>query len=254
MKNKKPLNILTINNFIYYPIYEFNGKYYIKETGDTVYTTVYNRELKTQVNNDGYYYNNLMFNGMQTKRFYHRLIANSLLLRKDGRDIINHKNSNRQDNRIKNLEWVYKYENYYHGIGEKNYKRDENTSQRLLTDKEIADIYTSNQTRSRLIQKHPKLTKRTYHDIKHDVLYLDVTKDLIKGKSNSVIHKETLDKINDSTLYDIWLSSYIKEDMNLKQLEKEYGIGVSFIKRRFKEMELPIRNGGNNKKVIMSLI
>lgn len=93
MKNKKPLNILIINNFIYYPIYEFNGKYYIKETGDTVYTTVYNRELKTQVNNDGYYYNNLIFNGTQTKRFYHRLIADSLLLRKDDRDIINHKNS-----------------------------------------------------------------------------------------------------------------------------------------------------------------
>lgn len=253
MENNKPLNILIENNSLYYPIYEFDGKYYIKESGDVVFSTVYKRNLKTQVNKDGYYYNNLMFNGTQTKRFYHRLIADSLLLRKDNRNIINHKNSNRKDNRIKNLEWVYKYENYYHGIGEKNYKSKENTNHRLLTDNEIRYIYTSDKTRSELIKDIPKLTRRTHHDIKHDISYIDITETLTKGLSKDVKRKEKLDKINDSTIYNIWLKGYVEKNLSLKGLEKEYELGSSFLKRKFISLGLPLKSSGRNSKVKMSL-
>lgn len=253
MKNNKPLNIITINNTIYYPIYEFDGKYYIKESGDVVFSTVYKRDLKTQINSDGYYYNNLMFNGVQTKRFYHRLIADSLLLRKDNRDIINHKNSNRKDNRIKNLEWVYRYENYYHGVGEENYKHEENTNHRLLTDNEIKYIYTSDKTRSELIKDIPKLTRRTHHDIKHDISYTDVTRTLVKGLSKDVKHKEKLDNIDDSTIYNIWLKGYIDKNLSLRGLEREYGLGSAFLKRKFIDMKLPLKSTGRYGKTTISL-
>lgn len=253
MKNNKPLNILTINNTIYYPIYEFDGKYYIKESGDVVFSTVYKRDLKTQINSDGYYYNNLMFNGVQAKRFYHRLIADNLLLRKDNRDIINHKNSNRKDNRVKNLEWVYGYENYYHGIGEENYKSESNTNHRLLSDNEIRYIYTSDKTRSELIKEIPKLTRRTHHDIKHDISYTDITKTLVKGLSKDVKHKEKLDSINDSTIYDIWLEGYVEKNLSLRGLEQKYGLGSSFLKRKFIDMKLPLKSTGRYGKITMSL-
>lgn len=249
MKINKPLNILTINNAIYYPIYEFNGKYYIKESGDIVYTTVYKRELKTQINKDGYYYNNLIFNGVQAKRFYHRLIANNLLLRKDNRDIINHKNSNRKDNRIKNLEWVYRYENTHHGMKISNYKHDNNTHYRLLQDSEIKDIYTSTLSESDLIKKYPKLTRGMCHDIKYDLVYKDITHDLKVGRSKYFTKVKKIDSINDSVIYNLWLNEYVTNNKSLNTLYKETGLSPGTLKRRFLLLHLPLKEIGRYGKI-----
>src|SRR5699024_6530624 len=174
-------------------------------------------------------YVNIMLKGTLRKRFLHRLIADSLLLRTSDRNIINHKNKDRKDNRIANLEWTYAHENYYHGVGVNNYKKDDNHP-RLFSKEEIKDIYTSSNTREELKKKYKKLTNMTYHDIKHDKTYKDITSNLEKGTSIFKDRVEYSRKISDSFIFKIWLNDYIIKNNSLKDLENEHSISISILK------------------------
>lgn len=247
----KPLNIKIINNETFYPLYEFEGKYFVNESGNKIYSLFYNRLLKVQ-EKEGYYYVNIILKGTLRKRFLHRLIADSLLLRTDDRNIVNHKNKDRKDNRIANLEWTYIHENYYHGIGVDNYKKDDNQA-RLFSEEEIKDIYTSSDTREELKKKYKKLTNMTYHDIKHNKTYKDITYNLKNGTSIFKDRMEYSKKISDGYVFTIWLNDYIIKNNSLKDLENEHGISISILKRRFKLMNLPLKGIGRYPKVKLVL-
>lgn len=62
----------------------------------------------------GYYRVRLYRNGRVSRIFIHRLVAMSFLPNPDGLPQINHKNENRTDNRVENLEWcTAQYNNTY---------------------------------------------------------------------------------------------------------------------------------------------
>ncbi len=60
---------------------------------------------------DGYLMINL---GHNTLRYVHRLMGDTYLENPDGKRTINHKNGNKQDNRLENLEWMTHGENNKH--------------------------------------------------------------------------------------------------------------------------------------------
>jgi len=65
-----------------------------------------------------------LVNGYPTIRFtlggknqmVHRVVAFAFIPTIEGKDIINHKNGNTQDNRVENLEWCDRSYNFYHAI------------------------------------------------------------------------------------------------------------------------------------------
>lgn len=56
--------------------------------------------------NSGYYAIKLKLNGKYTHHYIHRLVASAFIQNPLGLPQVNHKNYNRLDNRVENLEWV----------------------------------------------------------------------------------------------------------------------------------------------------
>ena len=71
------------------------------------------RILKTR-KNQGYDKLTLKFRGQEYFVGVHRLMAEAFLERPPGCDVVNHKNFDRADNRLDNLEWVTSRENIQH--------------------------------------------------------------------------------------------------------------------------------------------
>lgn len=60
-------------------------------------------------------------NGRRKVVTIHRLVCAAFLSKGDGRDWVNHKNSDRTDNRLENLEWVTPQENVDHMVAAGRY-------------------------------------------------------------------------------------------------------------------------------------
>ena len=73
-----------------------------------------NKELKPQLQQNGYIGINLVENGKRSKFLLHRLIAEKYISNPENKPCINHINGIKSDNRIENLEWVTYKENCDH--------------------------------------------------------------------------------------------------------------------------------------------
>lgn len=72
------------------------------------------RQLKRQIQKNGYEVVNLYKNKKMTKKLVHRLVAIAFLERQNNKDYINHKDNNRANNKLENLEWCTQSSNLYH--------------------------------------------------------------------------------------------------------------------------------------------
>ena len=98
---------------------EYEGLYAVTEDG-LVWTYpnyIHNgRFLKSSVTKYGYEQVVLSKNG-KTKHFYvHRLVAQVYLLQDESRNYVNHKDGNKTNNCVSNLEWVTPSENKQHAF------------------------------------------------------------------------------------------------------------------------------------------
>lgn len=86
----------------------------------------------------GYYVVNLDLGGGRKRHFVHRLVAEAFIPKIVGKEYINHKNCNKKDNRVDNLEWCTIQENNTHA-----YKNANNMAQKVPVfsiDKETHEI------------------------------------------------------------------------------------------------------------------
>lgn len=112
----------------------------IKKTNGTI-MTIKERILKTCYNPNGYEHAVLQ-NGKKTKHLsVHRLVALAFIPNPNNKPHINHKDGNKANNQIENLEWVTRSENekHAHKIGLKDW-RGEKASKSKLTKEQVLDI------------------------------------------------------------------------------------------------------------------
>lgn len=90
-----------------------------------VYSKSHKKYLKATTNKDGYQMVYLQENSKQTEFSIHRLVAISFIPNPENKGYVNHKNGNKLDNHVNNLEWTTNSENikhYHRELKDKNIK------------------------------------------------------------------------------------------------------------------------------------
>lgn len=131
----------------------FNGKYLVSIEGDvfSVNETKIKR-LRPGVNKSGYYVVCLFDNSKKSMKNVHRLVAQAFIPNKYPyiKKIINHKDGNKLNNNVGNLEWCTYKQNVAHALRTGLQPKGEQIASAKLTEKDILEIY---QQKDRISQK-----------------------------------------------------------------------------------------------------
>lgn len=95
------------------PVKDYGDRYLISTEGQ-VYSNVSKKLLKPQKNEKGYLAVELRCNNKRKVKKIHRLVAEAFLENPFSKTEINHKDGNKQNNAVENLEWSTRSENLKH--------------------------------------------------------------------------------------------------------------------------------------------
>jgi hypothetical protein len=110
--------------------------------------------------------------------FVHRIVAETFLEKPKGLNIVvNHKNGNKSDNRIENLEWVTQSQNVKHAY-------DNNLAKAVghnhkLNDLKVLTILTCKDFSDRFMAKHFNVSQSTVSYVRLGKTYKNITKKIL---------------------------------------------------------------------------
>lgn len=134
--------------------------YLITETGQII-NKISNRILKPQPNNKGY----LRVTIGGEKYFVHKLVAEKYISNIENKEQVNHKDGNKLNNCVDNLEWVSNLENRYHAIKNKLHLSGEDCPWAKLTQLEVDEIRQNSDLTIEDLAKIYKVSTSTIRDI-----------------------------------------------------------------------------------------
>ena len=136
------------------PSYE--GLYGITKDGK-IYNLKYKRFLKAASDKDGYLRINLSKNGQKVSYRVHRLVALTYIPNPNNYPIINHKDENKQNNNVSNLEWcTHKYNTNY---GTAIQRQSEKLKGRKFTEEHIKRLSESHKGHKTSKETRNKISK-----------------------------------------------------------------------------------------------
>lgn len=90
--------------------------HYTVDSLGNIVNQITGQKLKPLLNTNGYYRVALVSQGIQKFFYIHRLVAQTFLSNPDNKPQVNHKDGNRANYRLDNLEWVTQSENDLHSF------------------------------------------------------------------------------------------------------------------------------------------
>jgi hypothetical protein len=131
------IDVLEQTKEIYVPIHGYETKYTISNLGN-VKSMLTGVVLKPHIKN-GYLAVNL-YNGKPKHYYVHRLVANAFLDNKNGLSEVNHKDCNKFNNCVDNLEWCDRKANLLHSYIHGKKRKGENHGMHKLTIEQVNSI------------------------------------------------------------------------------------------------------------------
>jgi hypothetical protein len=123
-----------MENLNWVPVTNYEGYYEVNETGEirSLHKRNYSQILHQRIDRAGYYTVRLNKKGKTYTHWVHRLIGATFIPNSAGKQYINHKNGNKLNNSLENLEWVSHSENIFHAYDKGLLKRAKNSSLRVV--------------------------------------------------------------------------------------------------------------------------
>ena len=137
--------------------------YIITENGEVI-NKHNNRKVKPQLNGKGY----LRVSIGKKLEFVHRLVAKTYIPNPDNKLQVNHKDGNKLNNCVGNLEWVTNQENRNHAIDNDLHICGDRCSYATLTSKQVLEILSDNKHNFTELGKMFNVSRNTIADIKHN--------------------------------------------------------------------------------------
>jgi len=125
------------------PPAEINREGQVRQKEITLGGHVFNDFIrKASVNKQGYLYMAFRAGGCQKNAYMHRLVAETFIQNPAGKPFVNHKDGNKQNNNVSNLEWVTVIENNRHAreTGLNVAPTGEDNRLSILTNDDVRDI------------------------------------------------------------------------------------------------------------------
>lgn len=127
-----------INKEVWKDIKEYEGLYQVSSLG-RVKSLNYNKTKKEKIlkphESRGYYNVTLYKNGFHKYYGIHRLVAKEFIVNPKNKTQVNHKDGNKKNNNIENLEWVTSSENMKHAfennLHKKYYGKEHNNARKI---------------------------------------------------------------------------------------------------------------------------
>lgn len=172
--------IINCPNDVFYKPIIMNGHQtkYIVGTDGTIYNSITMHQLHPAVTNRGYRRVLIYYNGFRRHMSVHRLVADAFIPNPLQLPEVNHKNGDKSDNTVYNLEWCTPEYNVKHSYDNGlNYSGEDNCNAGMSNEiaRKIAQCFEENQLTMTEISRYYDIPKRS---IKH-MLYGDCWKRVV---------------------------------------------------------------------------
>lgn len=125
----------SLDNENWREIKGLNGRYFISSCGRVLSLCLDGYKLlKPFVCGDGYYYVDLRKDGQDIKSRVHRLVAEAFIDNPENKQIVHHKDLNKQNNNVSNLEWLTYAE---HASIHKNINQERMKQKEIISDEAL---------------------------------------------------------------------------------------------------------------------
>lgn len=131
--------------------------------------TMPSRIMKTHINSCGYVYTRLTKNKIGKNVRIHRIVAMAFIENPEHKICVNHKDGNKENNRVDNLEWVSHSENMHHAFDNGlcvSWNKGKHPEGRPRSEECRRKISEAHKGKAYHTQKHTEETKKRISEIK----------------------------------------------------------------------------------------
>lgn len=156
----------------------YEGLYMVSDHGRILSTPKetkpYGAVMVQQLGQNGYLSINLCKDGAHQRKSVHRIVAEAFLENPDNLEQVNHKDGDKTNNRVRNLEWVTRSDNQKHAYAVLNRTRPSGgtprPSKRKLTFEQAEEVRNSDKSQSQLAAEYG-VTQHSIWCIKKGLTY-----------------------------------------------------------------------------------